>query len=108
MQERGRATLPPSIIGLPPPNLEASATPSAPPHAAIRSTLDCIFHDVTVGDTDEPCKIPYGCYQPGGHFGVLSTLDSAYRPAYVAGTGWDFATGLGSVDAANLVKNWPR
>src|SRR5207302_1464750 len=23
-------------------------------------------------------------------------------------TGWDFATGIGSVNAANLVNNWPR
>ncbi len=69
---------------------------------------DCVFHDVTVGDTDEPCTGSHDCYRPGGTYGVLSKSDSAYRPTFVAGPGWDFATGLGSVDAANLVGNWPK
>jgi hypothetical protein len=39
---------------------------------------------------------------------VLSTSDSAYKPAYGATTGWDFATGIGSLNAYNLVfsKDW--
>jgi hypothetical protein len=68
---------------------------------------NCIFHNVTVGDTDVPCTGSYNCYLPGGANGVLSVSDNSYRPAFVAGPGWNFATGLGSVDAANLVKNWP-
>jgi len=28
-------------------------------------------------------------------------------PAYSATRGWDFATGIGSVNAYNLVMNWP-
>jgi hypothetical protein len=39
--------------------------------------------------------------------GVLSTSNTAYKPAYAATTGWDFATGIGSINAANLVKAWP-
>jgi hypothetical protein len=39
---------------------------------------------------------------------VLSTSESKYVPAFASGTGWDFATGLGSVDAANLVAAWPH
>jgi subtilase family serine protease len=74
-----------------------------------RVDAHCIFHDVTVGDTDEPCITGSDdCFNPGGRFGVLSTSDRSYEPAYVADVGWDFASGLGSVDAANLVKNWPR
>jgi subtilase family serine protease len=69
---------------------------------------DCIFHNVTVGDTDVPCTGSHDCYQPGGDTGVLSRRDSLYRPAFVAGPGWNFATGLGSVNAKNLVENWPR
>ncbi|HUC08829.1 MAG TPA: protease pro-enzyme activation domain-containing protein [Stellaceae bacterium] len=69
---------------------------------------DCIFHNVTIGDTDVPCAGTTDCYLPGGATGVLSTSDKTYRPAFVAASGWNFATGLGSVDAANLVKNWPR
>jgi hypothetical protein len=37
---------------------------------------------------------------------VLSTSDRRYRPAYGATTGWDFATGIGTVNAANLANNW--
>ncbi|MGH7046466.1 MAG: S53 family peptidase [Stellaceae bacterium] len=69
---------------------------------------DCIFHNVTVGDTDVPCTGNHDCYRPGGATGVLSQRDTSYRPAFVAGSGWNFATGLGSVDARNLVENWPR
>ena len=38
---------------------------------------------------------------------MLSTSSSAYQIAYGTATGWDFATGIGSVNANNLVSNWP-
>ncbi len=66
----------------------------------------CIFYDVTQGDMDVPCS-GLNCYQPSGAIGVLSTLNSEYQPAYGTTTGWDFATGIGTVNAANLVNNWP-
>ena len=68
----------------------------------------CTFYDVTQGDIDVNC--PGGtpnCYRPSGTNGVLSTSTSSYQPAYGTTTGWDFATGLGSINAANLVANWP-
>jgi hypothetical protein len=34
---------------------------------------------------------------------VMGTVASAYQPAYGATPGWDFATGIGSVNAYNLV-----
>jgi uncharacterized repeat protein (TIGR01451 family) len=52
------------------------------------------------------CEGSDDCYLPSGTYGVLSTSDSSYAPAFNATTGWDFATGLGSVNAANLVKYW--
>ena len=63
---------------------------------------------------DVPCQMnPYtlkgtlfNCYSPAGEFGVLSLSNSSYKPAYGTQPGWDFATGLGSVNAANLVNNW--
>ena len=75
----------------------------------------CIFHDVTQGDMDEPCTIgDPDCFAdglPGGldvpDVGVLSTSTSVYQPAYPATTGWDFATGIGTVDAYNLASAWP-
>ncbi|MGC2658114.1 MAG: S53 family peptidase [Bryobacteraceae bacterium] len=41
-----------------------------------------------------------------GIYGVLSVSSSSYQPAYPATAGWDFATGLGSVNAYNLVNAW--
>jgi hypothetical protein len=77
----------------------------------------CIFHDVTLGDNEVNC-LPltdssgatigtFNCYIPSGMNGVMSVSNTSYEPAYPATPGWDFATGLGSVDAYNLVKAWP-
>ncbi len=66
----------------------------------------CIFYDVTLGDMDVNCTGTHNCYLPSGKNGVLSTSDSSYLKAYGTGTGWDFATGIGSLNAANLVNNW--
>jgi hypothetical protein len=67
----------------------------------------CIFYDVTLGDMDINCTGTNDCYLPSGTNGVLSTSDASYLPAYGTQTGWDFATGIGSVNAYNLVNNWP-
>jgi hypothetical protein len=48
------------------------------------------------------------CYRPSGTYGVLSTNVNAYMPAYATATGWDFATGIGTVNAYNPVTNWPE
>jgi hypothetical protein len=56
-----------------------------------------------------PCaKGSANCYGPSGTYGVLSTNTNKDKPAYAAAQGWDFATGLGTVNVANLVKAWPR
>jgi subtilase family serine protease len=52
-----------------------------------------VFHDVTVGDNIVPCTSgTSGC--ANGSFG------------FKAGTGYDLATGLGSVDAYKLATSW--
>jgi hypothetical protein len=67
----------------------------------------CIFYDVTLGDTDVPCQSGSpNCYDPSGTYGVLSTSTGSYAPAFDAQTGWDFATGIGTVNVYNLVTNW--
>ncbi len=66
----------------------------------------CIFYDVTHGDIDANCTGTHSCYRPSGTYGVLSTSNSSYAPAYLATTGWDFATGLGTINVYNLVTNW--
>jgi subtilase family serine protease len=67
---------------------------------------NCIFYDVTSGDMDVDCVVP-NCSLADGFVGVLSTSNSSFAPAYGTHVGWDFATGIGTVNAANLVNNWP-
>ena len=44
------------------------------------------------------------CYTPSGTYGVLSTSNSAYQPAYGANAAGTLPTGIGTVNAYNLVK----
>jgi subtilase family serine protease len=67
----------------------------------------CTFYDVTQGDMDVNCTGTNNCYTPSGTNGVLSLSNSAYQPAYGTNVGWDFPTGIGTVNAYNLVMNWP-
>src|SRR3989442_1418731 len=66
----------------------------------------CVFYDVTLGDMDVDCVGP-NCYLANGSVGVLSTSNNSFAPAYGTTTGWDFATGIGTINAANLTNNWP-
>ena len=66
----------------------------------------CVFPDVTLGNMDVNCQGTSNCYLPSGTNGVLSVSNSSYQPAYGAAGGWDFATGIGSINATNLVKYW--
>jgi subtilase family serine protease len=66
----------------------------------------CIFHDVTLGDMDVNCRGKVNCYRPSGTNGVLSVSSSSYKPAYGATSGWDFATGIGTLDVNQLVRSW--
>jgi subtilase family serine protease len=82
----------------------------------------CVFYDVTLGDNDVNCTSaqllglygygltylgPVNCYLDSAPMGVLSTSLTSYAPAYKAGTGWDFTSGIGTVNANNLVNAWP-
>jgi len=69
---------------------------------------DCVFHDIVSGDIDVYCQGGTNCYQPSGGYGVLSRTYTQYLPSYRAGRGYDLATGLGSVNAYNLVMQWPN
>lgn len=68
----------------------------------------CIFYDVTLGDIDVTCGGANNCYLPSGTYGVLAESASPFQPAFGTTTGWDFATGIGTVNVANLVNAWPR
>lgn len=73
------------------------------------------FHDVTQGDAVVNCAGSTNCFgyvastrgrSLGTPDGALSTSSSVFAPAFSAATGWDFATGLGSVDVNALVTQW--
>lgn len=67
---------------------------------------DCVFYDVTQGNIAVNCTGTVNCYNSGGTYGVLSTSNTALQPAYGTHAGWDFATGLGTSNATNLVNAW--
>ncbi len=68
----------------------------------------CIFHDVTQGNNAVPCYGTVNCYDPSpAGYGILSVSDMYLQQAYPTETGWDFATGLGTVNVTNLVNSWP-
>jgi subtilase family serine protease len=82
----------------------------------------CIFYNVTEGDNVVNCSGTTDCYgastpasthshrfnnnNASSANGELSTSSTVPKPAYGASSGWNFATGIGSVNAANLVNNW--
>jgi subtilase family serine protease len=76
-----------------------------------KTSNNCVFYDITEGDNDVVCKARgttlRDCYRPSETYGVLSTSNTADHPAYLTNVGWDFATGIGSVNAYNLVMHWP-
>ena len=79
------------------------------------SGTGCVFHDVTSGDIVVNCSGSMDCYgaqsEAGRRLGIpdgsLSVTTKSFGAAFAAQPGWDFATGIGSVDAFNLVTNWP-
>lgn len=65
----------------------------------------CVFNDVTKGNNSVPCAGgSTNCSKTAsGGFGVLV---SGTTPSFAAGAGYDLATGLGSINAANLISKW--
>ncbi len=45
---------------------------------------------------------------PSGTYGVLSTSSKKYRISYSTNIGWDFATGIGTLNVEKPVKEWDR
>ena len=86
---------------------------------AASSAASSVFHSITKGDIAVNCAGELNCYGVGfegrgratpvtefvGN-GALSITGQSYTPAFAAASGWNFATGLGSVDAYNLIMNW--
>ncbi len=65
------------------------------------TTSSCYFQDISAGSNAEPCfSGSFNCYpqNPNDGYGVLG--------GYTAYPGFDAATGLGSINAANLANGW--
>ncbi|HEX6834748.1 MAG TPA: protease pro-enzyme activation domain-containing protein, partial [Rudaea sp.] len=97
----------PTIYALAAAHYGSTGNPTCNSENGPNGTAACIFHDITRGDTDVPCTGNNNCYLPGGTYGVLSKTSVSFQPTFRAAIGWDFATGFGSVDVANLVNAWP-
>lgn len=67
----------------------------------------CVFYDVTLGDMSVDCIGSQNCFDSADGYGVLSTSNAVDNPAYGTNAGWDFATGIGTLNVANLVNVWP-
>jgi subtilase family serine protease len=73
-----------------------------------RSDSSCVFHDVTTGNDSQDCKGPENCFLPSGTYGVMSLSDSSYKAAFNTHPGYDFPSGIGTIDVGNLVNNWGK
>ena len=83
-------------------NSSKQTNPSVPPPAT------CVFNDITKGNNSVPCagNSPNCSSKTANTNGVL--VDSKNVPAFTTGTGYDLATGLGSVNVGNLITAWTK
>jgi len=83
--------------------LAAKQTYSACSAETVTAKSSCIFNDVDSGTNAMACEagVSFNCtaINSSDALGILS--------GYNAGTGYDEATGLGSLNVANVVNNWP-
>ena len=83
----------------------------------VANSTGCTFYDITIDSNSVACLEGYGCSIQNLNSATLGVLEqvnvlnnvfvSPATLAWQAGTGYDMATGLGSVNAYNLVHNWP-
>jgi subtilase family serine protease len=82
----------------------------APCNASLGTTISaaCAFNIVTAGNISQPCNAgTLNCTaSPGQAYGYLANRAVSPGPAWHAGLGYSLATGLGSVNATNLLYNY--
>jgi subtilase family serine protease len=67
---------------------------------SIEAQYPAAFHDVVSGNDAVPCSVgSANCNATSSSIGTMA--------GWSAGAGYDLATGLGSVNAYNLIMNWP-
>jgi hypothetical protein len=97
--------------------LAAQGGASCTSNSSAVSNSSCIFYDINnttssgnQSNNSVACDstAPYCSNQTGSGYGILvtSSTGSSSTPAWTTGAGYDYATGLGTVNAANLVTKW--
>jgi hypothetical protein len=78
--------------------------------AAPSPSNSCVFYDTTKGNISVACvgNSPFcgNTSTAANQFGAMATSKGGTTLAFNTGTGYDLATGLGSVNVANLIANW--
>jgi hypothetical protein len=91
-------------------NNATNASLVCPSNAANVATSTCIFYDVVTGNNSVACEgSTTNCSNKStaaNQYGVLVDPSNTNNPAFLAVAGYDKATGLGSVNVANLAKAW--
>lgn len=75
----------------------------------LTGSTTCVFYDVTKLNNSVPCsgRSTTTCSsQTTGTNGVLVTASGSTTPAFTTSTGYDLATGLGTVNVTNLAAAW--
>jgi len=85
-------------------NSSSFTNPTVPPPST------CVFQDITKGNVSVACvgNSP-NCSNTSAlanQSGVMATSKGGTTPAFGTATGYDLATGLGSVNVANLLNAW--
>jgi len=85
-------------------NSSSFTNPQIPPPSS------CVFQDITKGNVSVACAggSP-NCSNTStaaNQFGIMATAKGGTTPAFGTAAGYDLATGLGSVNVANLLANW--
>jgi hypothetical protein len=88
--------------------LAAQSGASCNSSTAAATGNSCIFYDITKGNNSVPCwaGTPNCGTAPMNGYGVLVDPNNPTNPAWTTTPGYDLASGLGSVNANNLVNAW--
>ncbi|MGA2074447.1 MAG: protease pro-enzyme activation domain-containing protein [Terriglobia bacterium] len=78
--------------------------------APTASSSSCVFYDTQTGNNSVACVLgDPDCYSSSAtaSYGILVNPNAALpQPAWLTTPGYDMATGLGTVNVANLVSQW--
>jgi subtilase family serine protease len=93
--------------------LAAKSGNSCPSNSSAVGNASCVFYDIQVGDNSVACVAgSNNCSnQTSSGYGILEVpssypLYTSTTPGWPTTAGYDLATGLGTVNVANLVNNW--